>query len=149
MLNPQFKNIMLAECGRGIEIILARWIRDDWENIFCYDVREIYGGVINKYFKDDRIKFFNMQSCHFDPMLLKDYYDKNILLVANHTHPVVLRVFMNWSCFGAIIKEGTPVLGSGKWPHCNFWKVHKPEETFNDVYKQLKERVKNELGFVF
>jgi hypothetical protein len=90
-----------------------------------------------------------MQSCHFDPMLLKDHYDKNILLVANHAHPVVLRVFMNWSCFGGIIKEGVPVQGSGKWPHSNFWKEHKPEESFEESYNKLKERVKNELGFVF
>jgi hypothetical protein len=142
--NPQFKSIMFAECGRGLEIILAKAVRDDWEHILCYDIKEFFGPLINGFFQDSRILFFNMQSCHFDPMLLKDYYDKNILLVANHTHPVVLRVFMNWSCFGGIIKEGLPVVKCGKWPHAIFWKEHKPEEGFNKYYQELKIKMRSD-----
>jgi hypothetical protein len=62
MLNPQYKTLLICECGRGMEILLALCARDNWKKIYCYDIVPAFEKIIKDFFKDERIVFYNKHS---------------------------------------------------------------------------------------
>lgn len=131
-LNPQFKHLIVGECGRGIEALLALAVRDDWEKIICFDFRLIYKKLVEDFFKSDQIIFLEQQSCYFDLELLKD---DNYMLVLTHSLPHSLKHFIKEPKIKMIIKEGVVVDQS------KHWREHKPNETYEQVYKELQTQV--------
>jgi hypothetical protein len=131
-LNPQFKNLIIGECGRGIEVLLALACREDWEHIICFDFKGIYKKLVEDFFKDDRVLFLEQQSCYFDFNLLKD---DNYMLILTHSLPHSLKHFINEPKIKMIIKEGVLV---DKSKH---WREHKPMDVFETVYEDLITQV--------
>jgi hypothetical protein len=133
-LNPQFKYLIIGECGRGIEALLALCVRNDWKKIYCFDFRGIYKKLVDEFFKDDRIIFLEQQSCYFDlDLLTEDHY----MLVLTHSLPHSLKHFINESKIKMIIKEGVLV------DQTKHWREHQPLEIINQVYEDLENQVKN------
>jgi hypothetical protein len=131
-LNPQFKNLIVGECGRGIEALLALAVRDDWESIICFDFRSIYKKLVEDFFNSDQIIFLEQQSCFFDLELLKD---DNYMLILTHSLPHSLKHFIKEPKIKMIIKEGVVV------DQTKHWREHKPEETYERVYEDLRKQL--------
>jgi hypothetical protein len=135
-LNPQFTNLIIGECGRGIEALLALSVRDDWESIVCFDFRLVYKNLVEGFFGDDKVIFLEQQSCFFDfDLLEKDSY----MLVLTHSLPHSLKHFIGNPKIGMIIKEGVLV------DQTKHWREHKPEETYNSVFENLQNMIETTL----
>jgi hypothetical protein len=132
-LNPQFKHLIVGECGRGIEALLALHTRNDWKKIYCFDFRGVYKKLIDEFFNDERIVFLEQQSCYFDFELIPE---DNLMLVLTHSLPHSLKHFIDWPKVKLIIKEGVAVDQS------KHWREHKPEETYTQVFEDLQNQVR-------
>lgn len=56
--------ICVGEVGRGLDIVIAQMIKEDWK-IICYDHNPIYSQYLDKYFYYDDIEYHSMSTDGF------------------------------------------------------------------------------------
>jgi hypothetical protein len=132
-LYPQYKNLIVGEINRGLELLLILCERNDWEKIYCYDERAGHEKVIKEFFKDDRITFNKQGTCVYDFNLLKE---DNYIFVLNHSLGWGAKHWVTCPKVKVIIKDGV-LLDPEK-----HWKEHKPEERIDEVFEQLNKMVR-------
>jgi hypothetical protein len=71
-LNPSYNTLYIAECGRGMEILLALAVKNTWNKIFCTDIVPAFGKILKDFFNDERIVFYNIKNENFDLNNLQD-----------------------------------------------------------------------------
>lgn len=131
-LNPQFEVLLAGEALRGLDILLALGIKKDWKRIYCYDKNQVYRKLIADFFQDERIVFFEIESCKFK---LDELKEDNILMVLSGAMPHALHHFIDCPKIKMIIKEGVLVDQSKNW------KEHDPMRCLDRVYAELSEKV--------
>jgi hypothetical protein len=73
-------NLLVCEVGRGIDILLATFVKN-WKRIICYDINPVYGELVVDYFK----KIMNI-SVEFYQANSGDIYFNNKGLITFRCH---------------------------------------------------------------